>query len=142
MFMLQLCICTSITAGGPVLSEDVKTHRKNDFSWLKRAIRHWECYTHPSIPNTVVTYTHKTVLFPAELTPSLRLSLLTCSTAVQLTSVLRPPANAAMSPALYRYTHLTEVSVQAQTCSIVIISGLMFLFYSRELYIPSFTRML
>jgi len=30
---------------GPVLSEDVKTHTKNYFSWLKGALRHWKCYT-------------------------------------------------------------------------------------------------
>lgn len=111
---------------GPVLSEDVKTHRKNDFSQLKRVLRHWECYTQQSIPNTVVAYTVKTVQFPVQLMPTLRLSLLTCNSAVLLTSVLQAPANIAMSLGPYCYMQPTEIPVPAEICSIVIISVLMF----------------
>lgn len=111
---------------GPVLSEDVKTHRKNDFSWLKRALRHWECYTQQSIPNTDAAYTDKTILFPVQFTPTLRFSLLSCSSALLLTSVLQTLANIAMSPGPYCYLHLTEISVPAEICSTAIISVLMF----------------
>lgn len=111
---------------GPVLSEDVKTHRKNYFSWLKMALRHRECYTHHSIPNTDVAYTVKTVLFPVQLAPTLRLSLLRCNSTALLTSVLQAPANIVMSSEPYCYLRLTQVSVLAEIFSIVMISVFMF----------------
>lgn len=93
---------------------------------LKRALRHCECYTQQSIPNTDVACTDKTVLLPAQLTPTLRLSLLTGNSAVLLTSVLQAAANRAMAPGPYCYRHLTKIPVLAETCSTVMISVLMF----------------
>lgn len=97
---------------GPVLSGCKDTQEKQYFM-VEESNKALGMLYSPNIPNTAVSSMHKTVLLLSEFTLALRLSLLTCNTAVQPTPVLLAPTNTAMSPGLHHYTHLTTVSVQA-----------------------------